>query len=117
MSFEVGIVSEDAGECGTCPAGRNITTGEGKERSAGATQRITALGEMTRGIAHDFRNVIAIIESGLRLAEGSLEAPDKALSYLGAAHEGVERGLRLASRLLAFAKPQKLDIHPENAND
>ncbi len=121
MSFEFGIVAEDAGERGACPADCNIALGEGEERSsqrsAGATQRITALGEMTRGIAHDFRNVLAIIESGLRLAEGSIETPDKALSYLGAAHEGVERGWRLASRLLAFAKPQKLDIHPENAND
>ncbi|HEX6374675.1 MAG TPA: ATP-binding protein [Allosphingosinicella sp.] len=121
MSFELGIVTSEAGESGACPADCDIASDEGEEksgqRSARATQRITALGEMTRGIAHDFRNVLAIIESGLRLAEASLETPDKALSYLAAAHEGVGRGLRLASRLLAFAKPQKLDLHPENAND
>jgi signal transduction histidine kinase len=81
------------------------------------SQRITALGEMTRGIAHDFRNVLAIIESGLRLAEGSLEAPEKARSYLAAAHQGIERGLRLTSQLLVFAKPRKLDLRPEDANE
>src|SRR3954462_3491694 len=72
---------------------------------------------MTRGVAHDFRNVLAIIESGLRLAGESLQAPEKARSYFSAAHEGVERGMRLTSQLLAFVKPQALDIHPEDANE
>ena len=121
MSLELGIATGEAGEHDGYAADGIIVSGEGEEgsdrRSAGATHRITALGEMTRGIAHDFRNVLAIIESGLRLAEGSLERPETALSYLAAAHEGVERGLRLASSLLTFAKPQKLDIHPEDAND
>ena len=31
----------------------------------GATQRIAALGEMTGGIAHDFRNILTVIKSGL----------------------------------------------------
>ena len=34
-----------------------------RQRSGRASQRITALGEMTGGIAHDFRNVLAVIES------------------------------------------------------
>lgn len=88
-----------------------------RRRRARATQRITALGEMTRGISHDFRNVLAIIESGLRLAEENLENPEKARSYLAAAHEGVRRGMKLTTQLLAFAKPQALDIHPEDANE
>jgi hypothetical protein len=37
-------------------------------RSALAAQRITALGEMTGGIAHDLRNILAVIQSGLSLA-------------------------------------------------
>lgn len=82
-----------------------------------AAQRLTALGEMTFGIAHDFRNVLAIIESGLRLAERSLDKSTESHAYFAAAHEGLERGLRLTSQLLAFAKPQKPDIHPEDAND
>ena len=34
-----------------------------------ATHRLATVGEMTGGIAHDFRNLLAVIESGLRLAE------------------------------------------------
>lgn len=123
MSLELNIVSSDAA-CSSSslyPSDQGPGDGMGeagpRQRSARATQGITALGEMTRGISHDFRNILAIIESGLRLAEESLQAPERARSYLAAAHEGVERGMRLTSQLLAFAKPQALDIHPEDANE
>ena len=36
------------------------------------------LGEMTAGLAHDFRNILAVIESGLSLAERYHDDPEKA---------------------------------------
>ena len=72
---------------------------------------------MTGGIAHDFRNILAIIESGLRLAEKSSEQPDRARVYIAGAREGVNRGLELTSQLLTFAKQQELEAHAGNAND
>ena len=36
------------------------------ELSARAAQRLSVLGEMTGGIAHDFRNILSVIDSGLR---------------------------------------------------
>lgn len=86
-------------------------------RSARASQRITALGEMTAGLAHDFRNILAIIESGLNLAERNRDDPEKAQAALAAAHEGIRRGIRLTSQLVLFARPEKPDVHPENVND
>jgi signal transduction histidine kinase len=88
-----------------------------RRRSARASQRITMLGEMTAGLAHDFRNILAVIESGLRLAERNHDDPQKAQAALAAAHEGIRRGMRLTSQLVLFAKPQKPDIRPENVND
>ena len=87
------------------------------EQSAGVAQRFAALGEMTGGIAHDFRNLLAIIESGLTLAEKSLEQPERVRIYIAGAREGVDRGLRLISQLLTFAKQQELEAHAGNAND
>lgn len=87
------------------------------QRSERASQRITALGEMTGGIAHDFRNVLALIESSLHLAERDLGDLEKLRFCLVAAHDGVGRGLKLTSRLLAFTKQQELESHAENAND
>ena len=87
------------------------------ERSAGAVQRITALGEMTTGIAHDFRNILCVIESGLRLAEDCFDDPEKRGPCLAAAGDGIARGLRMTSRLLAFANRQELAPGPRNVND
>lgn len=86
------------------------------ERRAGAAQRITALGEMTTGIAHDFRNILGVIESGLRMAEDSGDDAAKRSACLAAAHDGVARGLRMTARLLAFANRQERPPGPQNLN-
>jgi signal transduction histidine kinase len=77
------------------------------EQCARAAQRLAALGEMTGGIVHDFRNLLAGIESGLRLTEKSSEQPEKVRVYIAAAREGIDRGMKLTSRLLAFATQQE----------
>jgi len=87
-----------------------------RARSARAVQKISALGEMTGGVAHDFRNVLAVVASGLRIAEQSAGDPAKLAAALTAAHEGVERGLRMISRLLAFAGPQEPKTGLEDVN-
>ena len=87
------------------------------EQRADAAQRLAALGEMTGGIAHDFRNLLAVIESGLELAEKSLEQPDKVRVYIAAARQGIDRGVKLTSQLLAFAKRQELDARAGDVNE
>lgn len=82
-----------------------------------ATNRLAAVGEMTGGIAHDFRNLLAVIESGLRLAASTADEPDKARSYIAAAREGVDRGIELTSQLLTFAKHQELNAHAGDLNE
>ncbi len=86
------------------------------EQRARATQRLAALGEMTGGIAHDFRNLLAVIESSLRLAERSLDEPDKVRAFIAASREGIDRGVALTSQLLAFAKHGELDVHAGDVN-
>ncbi len=81
------------------------------------TQKITILGEMTAGLAHDFRNILAVVESALRLAERNHDDPDKWQAALAAAHEGIRRGTRLTSQLVLFAKPGQPEPSPVNVND
>lgn len=90
------------------------TAVEQRER---ATRRLAALGEMTGGIAHDFRNLLAVIQSGLGLAERRADAPESVRPYIAAAREGIDRGIELTSQLLAFAKHQELDAHAGNLNE
>ena len=87
------------------------------EQRARATQRLAAIGEMTGGIAHDFRNLLAVIKSGLRLAERSCEEPEKVRTYIAAARDGIDRGVKLTSQLLAFAKLQELEARAGDVNE
>lgn len=87
-----------------------------RKRSARAVQKISALGEMTGGIVHDFRNVLAVVASGLSIAEQNAGDPAKLAAALAAAQDGVERGLKMISRLLAFAGQQELKSGPEEVN-
>lgn len=93
-------------------AARNLR----RDRSAHAVQKISALGEMTGGIAHDFGNILAVIASGLRVAKDNARDTPKRMAALAAANEGVERGQRMISRLLAFARQQELHPGPEDVN-
>ena len=87
------------------------------ERSARAVENFTALGQMAGGVAHDFRNVLCIIASGLRVAERNTADPVKRRAALAAAHDGVDRGLKMVNRLLAFpALPATTAEGPQDLN-
>jgi signal transduction histidine kinase len=91
-----------------------LTAAQQRER---ATHRLAALGEMTGGIAHDFRNLLAVIESGLRFAEKRVDEAESVRAYIAAARKGIDRGVELTSQLLAFAKHQELDAHAGDLNE
>ena len=91
-----------------------VSAPEQRER---ATYRLAALGEMTSGIAHDFRNLLAVIESGMRLVEKRADEPERVRAYIAMVRQGIDRGIELTSQLLAFAKHQELDAHAGDLNE
>ena len=87
------------------------------EQSAPAAQRLSILGKMTGGIAHDFRNILAVIDSSLRLAENNISDPDKVRAFIVGAREGVDRGLKLTSELLTLARQKELIASAADVNE
>ncbi|WP_133116143.1 two-component system sensor histidine kinase NtrB [Mesorhizobium wenxiniae] len=87
------------------------------EQRAAATRRLAALGELTGGMAHDFRNLLTAIGSGLRLAENNWDDPAKLRAYLAETKIAIDGGIALTSQLLAFARHQSLDPHVGNVNE
>jgi len=88
-----------------------------RERSELAAQKMCALGEMTGGIAHDFRNILAIVASGLRAAVRNLDDSAGLKSALASIHEGIARGERMTARLLSFAGQQELIRSEEHTSE
>lgn len=72
------------------------------------SQKMEAVGRLTGGVAHDFNNLLQVIGGNLQLLEGSLSDDAPAQRRICNALVAVERGAKLASQLLAFARRQPL---------
>ena len=75
------------------------------------SQKMEALGKLTGGLAHDFNNVLQVIAGNLQLLGrmvGADAGGERIQGRVQAAMAGVDRGARLASHLLAFARKQPL---------
>lgn len=82
------------------------------EQALTQVQKLEAVGKLTGGVAHDFNNVLQVIGGNLQLLKisGDLNAPSR--QRVESALEAVDRGARLASQLLAFARQQPLAPKP-----
>ncbi|HEY5801526.1 MAG TPA: response regulator, partial [Burkholderiaceae bacterium] len=78
------------------------------EEALRQVQKMEAIGQLTGGVAHDFNNVLQIISSNLQLLQ--TQSGDSAVhaKRLHSAIAAVDRGAKLSSHLLAFARRQPL---------
>ncbi|MDR5832271.1 ATP-binding protein [Caballeronia sp. LP006] len=71
-------------------------------------QKLEAIGNLTGGIAHDFNNVLQIISANVQLLNRTLDGDSKVASRLEVVTNAVNRGAKLATQMLAFARRQPL---------
>jgi signal transduction histidine kinase/CheY-like chemotaxis protein len=84
------------------------------EESLRQSQKMEAVGQLTGGVAHDFNNLLTVVTGSLDLV---LQHPDdaaKVRNWADMALRAAERGQRLTSQLLTFARRQV--THPEIVN-
>ncbi|MEI7037021.1 response regulator [Fulvimonas yonginensis] len=72
-------------------------------------RKMDALGQLTGGIAHDFNNLLAAVLGGLGLIERRVALADDQRKVLEMTRHAAQQGAELVSRLLAFARKQKLE--------
>ncbi|WP_317202959.1 PAS domain-containing protein [Janthinobacterium sp.] len=72
------------------------------------SQKLESIGKLTGGVAHDFNNVLQIISGNLQLLQLAVGANPVAMKRVETAIAAVERGAKLSSQLLAFARRQPL---------
>jgi PAS domain S-box-containing protein len=73
------------------------------------TQRLEAIGQVTKGIAHDFNNLLTVISGNLQLLEAEQAGRSKTSELVDSAQRAVERGAILTHKLLAFSGRQVLN--------
>jgi signal transduction histidine kinase len=75
------------------------------ERRLHAAHRLEAVGQLTAGLAHEFNNLLSVVLGNLEL----LAKPKNFLrnqQLAGRARDAAQRGVRLTSSLLAFARQE-----------
>lgn len=79
------------------------------EQALQRAQKMEAIGQLTGGVAHDFNNLLQIISGNLHLLSLEVGSNETAHALIKGAVDGVKRGAKLASYLLAFGRRQPLD--------
>ncbi|HET8798007.1 MAG TPA: histidine kinase dimerization/phospho-acceptor domain-containing protein, partial [Thermoanaerobaculia bacterium] len=76
------------------------------------SQNLADLGEISAGIAHEFRNSLSTILGYLRLARRGSGVPPGALDSIEKAEREAAALAEAVAALLAFARPMSLERHP-----
>lgn len=78
------------------------------------SQKLEAVGKLTGGVAHDFNNALQIISGNIQLLLATETENSQKKERLQTALHAVERGAKLSSQLLSFARRQPLQPRTVN---
>ena len=79
--------------------------------------RLSSLGLLTAGLAHEIRNPLVAIRTFTQLLPERYEDAEFREGFQGLALKEVDRICGLITDLLSFARPSKPNVAPENVND
>lgn len=90
---------------------RDITDLVIRERQINQSQKLEALGQLAGGVAHDFNNVLSIIDGYAKMGrmalikkEGDVLDTDKVETFLDRISQSASRGASLTRQLLTFGR-------------
>lgn len=93
----------------------DITETKKLESQLVQSQKMEAIGRLTRGVAHDFNNLLMAIRGNLELAKVN-ESNDKQSAYIQCAEKAAERASRIVGQLVSFSRNSELQRKPGNVN-
>ncbi|WP_411032784.1 two-component system sensor histidine kinase NtrB [Shinella sp. BYT-45] len=99
---------------------RDVSARRALEERQRQSQKLEAVGRLAAGIVHDFNNLIAVFESGLRMLEKQLAKDPTHPTVAALVEEMVKRtqnGSALTHRLLAFSRQQPLSPQVTHLNE
>ena len=86
--------------------GRDVTERTQLEEQLRQVQKMEAIGQLAGGVAHDFNNILTLIEGYCELSMSHVRSGTPLRKYIEAIHEAGERATSLTRQLLAFSRKQ-----------
>ena len=96
---------------------RDITEHRKLEEQFRQSQKMEAIGHLAGGVAHDFNNILAVIQmqAGLLRMDRNL-SPDQ-MDFAGEIEKAAQRGANLTRQLLLFSRRQAMHMGDIDLND
>lgn len=95
----------------------DITKRKRLEQQMIQTEKLTAAGEMSAIIAHEFRNLLTSIKMILQLQNESLHLSTEEKTSLAVALNSISHMENIVTELLNFARPKPMEFHLQNLNN
>jgi PAS domain S-box-containing protein len=93
-------------------AGRDMTESDRRESELRQAQKMEAVGQLTGGVAHDFNNILMVIQANIEALQDEPALATEAAPELRARVESIgrsaDRAAELTRQLLAFSRKQAL---------
>ena len=86
---------------------REMAERQAAEQALRLSEKLTAIGQLTGGVAHDFNNVLTAVLGNLELVERHLK-DERLKRMVQSATRAAQRGAKLTEQLLAYARKQRL---------
>jgi len=80
-------------------------------------ERLSSLGELTAGVAHELRNPLAGIKINTQILSRKKDLPEMEKKLLNSTQEGIEKIQKIVDDMLHFAKPKASHFKEEEINE
>ena len=117
VSISVSPLRNAAGDIvGASAIARDITAQKRAEGQLRQAQKMEAIGRLAGGVAHDFNNVLGIINACAEFLRDRIDPAAEPSLYVENIKKAIERGTSLTKQLLAFSRtsaiqPRILDLN------
>jgi PAS domain S-box-containing protein len=100
---------------------RDISQRKETEEALQQAMRLEALGKLTGGVAHDYNNLLQVIQSSLEVIEltvaGNEDIARRTTRSIDVCRRAIERASTLTKQLMVFAKRQTFASTPIDVNE
>jgi len=95
----------------------DVTDRKQLEAELRESQKLEAIGHLARGVAHDFNNILTVIQGHQHLIQAERRLPPKAADSVAQIGVAAERAAELTRQLLTFSRRQPLEARLLDMNE